>query len=87
MSTKVTIIGQEPTQERKLKPIEFVKHVSITKSELGVNDYETEPKDWLNIELVSKSNNKKYYDIMFAYDDDRSDGTIYLGYFNDGVIE
>lgn len=26
------------------------------------------------------------FDIMFAYDDDRTKGTLYLGYWNDGIV-
>ncbi len=30
--------------------------------------------------------NPNNYDVMFAYNEDRNRGVLYLGYFNDGVV-
>lgn len=79
--TKVTILGQEPKEKKELKPIEF------TESLTGSKNFEggcVPPSDWANIELVCRYGS---FDIMFAYDDSRNNGCLYLGHFNDGVVE
>lgn len=83
--TKVIILGQEPKEEKKLKPIEFVKFLS---RKLSLEDQPTYgAKDWDNVELICKRYTTKY-DLMFVYDDnDRENGILYLGHFNDGVVE
>ncbi len=79
--TKVTIIGEATPIEKK-KPIEFVKFIDI----------DTNPParsgtlGWGNIELICK-NYGDGYDLMFAYNNKRSDGIAYLGHFNDGIVE
>jgi hypothetical protein len=82
------IIGDTTSPTKKPIPIQFIKYSS------GIlnNDYwmpvDCKPTDWQNIELISGiRNNKQYYDIMFAYDDDRSNGVVILGHWNDGVVE
>ena len=79
--TKVTIIG-EATPIQKKKPIEFVKLIKSDDIRISASS----PHIWKNIELICK-NYEAGYDLMFAYDDKRSDGTAYIGYFNDGVVE
>lgn len=81
--TKVTIIGQEPKEEKKLKPIEFLKCV-------GENETDSvlcEPNEFKYIELVST----KYlgcYDMLYARNtEERTAGVYYLGHFNDGIVE
>ena len=84
-ATKVIVYGKQQGN----KKIEFVK-------ELRTN-YEFQDgcmkdlEDWDNIELICKNydgGDNDSLDLMFAYDNDgeRSDGVLYLGYFNDGVI-
>jgi hypothetical protein len=79
--TKVTIIGEATPIEKK-KPIEFVKCIGA----MSILDAQEISYMWKNIELISK----RYvagYDLMFAYDDKRDNGTAYLGHFNDGIVE
>jgi hypothetical protein len=40
---------------------------------------------WNNIELICKDYGDGC-DLMFAYDNNRSDGIAYLGHFNDGIV-
>lgn len=80
--TKVVILGQAEAVEPEKKKIEFVK--AINGSGEIVKSY-SDPKDYKNIELISI----RYifeFDIMFAYNDNRNNGVLYLGYFNDGVV-
>lgn len=80
--TKVTILGQEPKEEKELKPIQFMK--VIHEEDLKITTPTCRPNDWDNIELIGRG---KGYDIMYAYDHDRNKGRIFLGHFNDGVVE
>jgi hypothetical protein len=80
--TKVIILGEQP-EKKELKPIEFVKYLG---SELKINSNPTEPKFWKNIELICRNYSSEPFDLMFAYDDNRSGGVLYLGHFNDGVV-
>ena len=42
-------------------------------------------KEWENVELITKGYGQ--YDILYCYDDnERGDGVLYLGYWNDGVV-
>jgi len=84
MKTKVIILGQEPKEEKKLKPIEFVKHLSFDL--ICFEDPCNDPCDFENIELICE-NYDKGVDLMFAYNEDRNYGFLYAGHFNDGVVE
>lgn len=81
--TKVIILGQEPKEEKKLKPIEFKYSLLSTCKEFKVAV--ANPKNYLNIELICKDYGYSY-DLMFAYDSNRKEGTFYVGHFNDGVV-
>ena len=79
--TKVTIIGEATPIEKK-KPIKFVRAIYSDHVEAA----EINPNEWGNVELICK-HYEANYDLMFAYDDKRDNGTAYLGYFNDGIVE
>lgn len=85
--TKVIVIGEQPKEENELKPIEFVYQLIESKGKPRIEKAGALPFMWNNIELISKSQSIDFYDMMFAYDNDRSRGIIYLGHFNDGVVE
>jgi hypothetical protein len=78
--TKVTIIG-EATPIQKKKPIQLVKCIGA----MSVLDAQAPNYMWKNIELICK-NYDFGYDLMFAYNNNRSDGIAYLGHFNDGIV-
>lgn len=79
--TKVIILGEQAEQKTELKKIEFVKMLSVN---VSIEKSESKPSSWQNIELICK--NYGDYDLMYAYDNDRNDGVLYLGHFNDGVV-
>jgi hypothetical protein len=79
--TKVTIIGDETPIEKK-KPIQFAKSIGTTSN----HPARSGTLWWGNIELICKDY-RDGYDLMFAYNNKRSDGIAYLGYFNDGIVE
>jgi len=79
--TKVIILGQEP-EKKELKPIEFVKYLDY---HLEFNSNCSKPQRFKNIELICR-NYFKGYDLMFAFGEDRNQGVLYLGHFNDGIV-
>jgi len=82
MSTKCIVLGQEK-KEKELKKIEFVKHLNEgSKFEMSY----FKPNAWENIELISCSYTEEGMDLIFAYDEDRNRGSLYLGHWNDGVV-
>lgn len=65
------------------KPIEFIKVITPR----GYQNNPVNPSRWGNIELLAKDHNGDL-DLMFAYDDDnRADGVLYLGKWNDGFVQ
>lgn len=82
--TKVTIIGEAKPIEKK-KPIEFVK-VWTSIGIFPINESAPKPKEYNNIELIS-FNYLNDVDLMFAYNEIRSNGICVLGHFNDGIVE
>lgn len=85
--TKVIVLADQPKEQNELKPIEFVYQLIESKGNPRIEKARASPFMWNNIELISKTQSIDFYDRMFAYDDDRSRGILYLGHFNDGVIE
>lgn len=83
MATKVTILGEQPIEQEK-KKIEFVYIIDI----VGLSFIEAimQANDYTNIELIRKNDKSNCYDVMFAYNEDRNKGAIYLGHFNDGIV-
>jgi hypothetical protein len=89
--TQVIVIGNK-CGEAGAEPIEL----RWLLSNVDPDDYDNEtlveegcdPSEFKYIELVCKNYNRGY-DLMFAYDnpDDRSGGCLYVGHFNDGVVE
>ena len=86
--TKVIILGQEPKEEKKLKPIEFVK--LFTEDCEIIEPYAIcKPKYFDHIELICRNYVDNSLDLMFAYRNKygRNQGTLIFGHFNDGVTE
>ncbi len=83
MSTQVIVIGK-PEKGKAKTAIEFR---SFLNTSLKIDDATYSPSHYKYIELICK-NYALGCDLMFAYNDpnDRSFGELYIGYFNDGVI-
>lgn len=76
--TKITVFGQE--EEKKLKPIEFVYFFD----DYGVKHAVDIQPQWENATLLTCGK----YDFIFAWDDyPQDDGCVYLGHWNDGVVD
>ena len=89
--TKCTIIGTTTPTTKKPIPIQFIKYSARA---VGGEEWITANFNtvyWKNIELISGVRNENRYrpcyDVMFAYDDDRSNGVVILGFWNDGIVE
>lgn len=89
--TTCIVLGSK-TQKECLKPIEFVKYISLaitkTSKTLTVDCRESgqPPSRYEAIELICKKYDDTL-DLMFAYDYDKRDkGVLYLGYWNDGIV-
>ena len=80
--TKVTIIGKKLSKDTDLKRILFEYEWS---SKDKIESARTTPFEWKNIELIAEQYSGDL-DLMFAYDNDRSNGIVFLGYFNDGIV-
>jgi hypothetical protein len=80
--TNVIIIGEQ-TKKKELKPIEFILFLHIDK---GVCEASKNAKSFKNIELICREYTNQGLDLMFAYNNDRNEGILYLGHFNDGVV-
>jgi len=82
--TTTIVIGENSTP-KTLKPIVFEKYLRRTfEFDLGI----VNPAIWKYIELITK-NYSGGKDLMFAYDDplNRDAGYLYIGKWNDGVVE
>lgn len=80
--TKTIIIGGE---QQKKKPIKFHKFLN-EKGGIEFVGGLSKPSDYLTIELISLKYGEDF-DLMFAYRGDRSAGVLFLGKWNDGVVE
>ena len=75
--TKITITGEQPKEK---KPIELVWYIN---SKGDKTPAESTPRCFKNIEVTLR---KDDFDIFYCYNNDRTIGALYLGYYNDGVI-
>lgn len=82
--TKVTILGEETFIPEK-KKIEF-KKVLLTDG--SFSDLPMQPSKFDNIILLTRAMGAGdyIYDIMYAYRQQPSNGCVYLGHFNDGIV-
>lgn len=81
--TKVTILGEATPEQKELKPIELKFLIAEDGKLIELNH---KPSEWKNIELICMNYNCCKLDLMFAYDNERQAGNLYLGRFNDGVV-
>jgi len=87
--TKCIVLGGDPKDVKK-KPIELLKMIgSIPENgKIQINQPSNNVSIWDNVELVCRKRGRYDLDIMFAYDDHNRDmGCLYLGHWNDGVVE
>ena len=83
MATKVNILGQEVPLQKEPKKIEFIKFIGFDHKLSKASSF---PKNYNNVELICKNYRNTEFDLMFAYDNIRNDGLLYIGHFKDGVV-
>lgn len=83
-NTICTVLGED-VAVKKGKGIEFVKLV-ITDTQNIYDSSSVNPSSFKNIDVI-KVNRNGVFDIFYAYDNDRSLGSLYLGHLNDGFVE
>jgi hypothetical protein len=99
--TKCINLGQKETKQ--VKPIKFVRELELVFSRSSTNEnvsatielnnqkpYEKcpNPDSFDFIELVRERSHSHVFDLMFAYNkEERHLGQLFLGYWNDGVVE
>jgi hypothetical protein len=89
--TVVTINPTIKVEEPKKVAIIFT-HVLL---DLAMHSTNKQPEDYANVELLvkgyqytrEKSIHIGKHDLMLAFDESRSDGILFIGQFNDGVVE
>lgn len=91
MSTNCIVLGQN-VKASKRRPIQFVKFLDNAQDKPQIEDATFTPNCYKNIELITlgrKGDGGLEYDLMFAYNDERHNpaSTLFLGFWNDGVIE
>ena len=87
--TKTIVIGEHKDNAIK-KTIEFFSQLNVLKSDsIEIENVATSnPHHWNYIELICK-NYAPNLDLMFAYDDadDREEGILIIGRWNDGTVK
>ena len=95
MATQTIVIGKEQCQS-KVIPIKFLYQLDTNCTEItAVRGTGAMIQAWNYIELICPNYNLSgmksadRYDLMFAYDhpDNRCTGTLFIGQWNDGVVE
>lgn len=86
--TKVSVFGQQSTETKELKKIEFVKWLKSYENEHKVRDSNSIPKTWDEVCLLVKKYQRSEYDLIFARGviDGEFRTCIFLGHWNDGVV-
>lgn len=79
---EVVAAQQNTKKEKQLKKIKFEKFLDEF---FKKNKPISKPNYFKVIELLVK-NYSYSQDLMLAYDDDRTDGILYIGQWNDGVV-
>jgi hypothetical protein len=83
MTQVIDLTKSEPQKEKN--KIQFLKAILDLEGN-PLSDPKHIPEDWDVIELICRGNYMGK-DLMFAYDKgERSNGYLYLGHFNDGVV-
>lgn len=83
--TKVIILGEQPQEEKKLKPIEFVQLMGNGMEWVvsGVND--NPPSRFDEVILIQRNFQYGIFD-LFAVKSGSCQYALFLGHFNDGVV-
>lgn len=82
--TKITVIGESPKEEKKLKPIEFIG--CIHDDGISINlDISLKPSDFEKIRVIKVKDYK--FDCLCICSHKQGFESTYTANFNDGVAE
>ena len=82
--TEIRDLTQHKEKAKEKKPIEFVFQVTdIIENAPEISLPGTLPRSWDHIDRIAHLHG---CDIFHAWDDDESEGVIFIGHFNDGVV-
>ena len=84
MTKIVDLFKQQENQEKKNKPIEF-KYALTRYAELTANTCEPNELDY--VALYQRHEGDGEYDKILGWNEDKSIIGIFLGHWNDGVVE
>ena len=85
MATKITILGQSEPEQKELKPIQFIQTLEVDGK--GISTI-TKAKDCKEIILLARNYKNTEMDLFFIPKfNNNNENQLYLGYFNDGVVE
>ena len=87
MATKVSVFGQQPTETKELKKIEFVKRLNLSKGGYLENNQKLYPSSFDNVQLFG-SGPFDNMDIILAWDDngEMDERNVFIGHWNDGIV-
>lgn len=77
------LIDTAPEQPKTKVPIVF--HKNINTENFKLRESTLLPKDWDNVVYLMPTVNG--YDLMLAFDDERGARGLFIGHWNDGVVE
>lgn len=81
--------GIDQREEFIPKPIHFTYRVdgigNLGNTRHGSNDPLFQPSSYKNVELIAKRTPGNY-DIMYVWNEDRNEGVLFLGSWNDGTL-
>lgn len=82
MATEFKVIGNQKLDPSK--KTEFIFEFSDCEGESA----NTQPKHWKHVELIATNWNssEEFNDLMFAYDENRSEGSLFVGNWNGGKL-
>jgi hypothetical protein len=96
---KVSTLFDKPTHDKAPKPIQLVKFIDIDYCTVGQNNRVTDLLENASYNIFKAFNNAKLisigdvFDVIAVWDDetesnrDMSNVAVYLGHWNDGIIE
>lgn len=82
--TKVSVFGEQPTEKKELKKIELVRYWDRGLSLVTV--YTIKASDFDNVLLLKPDYYNSGLDLIFVFDDEKGEETLFLGHWNDGVV-
>lgn len=84
--TKAFVFGASKKNESR-KKIEFLYYLHEYKGAMEVCNVQSDtPSIWDNVMLLSRASGRREYDIIFAWNKNLNEGTLYLGHWNDGIV-